>query len=167
MLSTAEALVLALIGFVTAVWGYRLARLWVSLVSGVALGYVFYLYSTPQLKATLTPVVLFILGFMAGAMIGFTVFKLAISALAGYALTRSLVSAGLFLADESSLIVLTVVFAMILYAVVDKMLPLVFALAGAALLFIALTEIHVPVILATVLAVLTLVIGLSFSFKHR
>ena len=48
MLSTAEALVLDLIGFVTALWGYRLARLWVSLVSAVALGYVFYLYSTPS-----------------------------------------------------------------------------------------------------------------------
>jgi len=65
-----------------------------------------------------------------GAMIGFTAFKLAISALAGYALTRFLVSAGLFLAEDSSLIVLTVVSAMIPYAVVDKLLPLVFALAG-------------------------------------
>jgi len=82
-------------------------------------------------------------------MIGFTVFKLTISALAGYALTQSLVSAGLFLADESSLIVLTVVFAMILYAVVDRLLPLMFALAGAALLFIALAEMHVPVVPAT------------------
>jgi hypothetical protein len=59
-----------------------------------------------------------------------------------------------------------VVFAMILYAVVDKLLPLVFALAGAALLFIALAEMHVPAIPATILAALTIAVGLFKNLKR-
>jgi len=158
-------LLLAVLGFITAMWGYKLARLWASLLSGIALGYVFYQYSSYELQALLTPLVLFIIGFIAGAMIGFAIFKLAISLVAGFAVAQSLISAGLFKANEISLIVLTILFAMILYAVVDKLLALVFVIGGAALLFIGLLLTPLPMIVTIILVFLAVVLGLYKNLK--
>ena len=166
MMNTPDALLLAVLGVITAVWGYKLARLWVSLLSGIALGYVFYQYSSHELQAVLTPLVLFVIGFIVGAMIGFAIFRLAISLVAGFAIAQSLISAGLFVANETALIVLTIVFAMILYAIVDKLLALVFIIGGAALFFIGLQAVQLPMIIVAILTLLIIVLGIYKNIRR-
>jgi uncharacterized membrane protein (UPF0136 family) len=166
MMNTPDALLLAVLGVITAVWGYKLARLWVSLLSGITLGYVFYQYSSYELQAALTPLVLFVIGFIVGAMIGFVIFKLAISLVAGFAIAQLLISAGIFVANETALIILTIVFAMILYAIVDKLLAFVFIIGGAALFFIGLLAVQLPMVIVAILTLLIIVLGIYKNIRR-
>ena len=166
MMNPPDALLLAVLGVITAVWGYKLARLWVSLLSGIALGYVFYQYSSHELQVALTPLVLFVIGFIVGAMIGFVIFKLAISLVAGFAIAQLLISAGIFVANETALIILTIVFAMILYAIVDKLLAFVFIIGGAALFFIGLLAVQLPMVIVAILTLLIIVLGIYKNIRR-
>uniref|UniRef100_A0A7C1CCE1 Uncharacterized protein n=1 Tax=Thermofilum adornatum TaxID=1365176 RepID=A0A7C1CCE1_9CREN len=69
------------------------------------------------------------------------------------------------MANETALIVLTIVFAMILYAIVDKLLALVFIIGGAALFFIGLQAVQLPMTIVAILTLLIIVLGIYKNIR--
>jgi len=129
---------LALLGVIVAIWGLRIAKLMVSLIFGLAMGYLLYAYSAPSLRESLGSPALFLLGFLLGALIGFSTFKLALSLLSGFLSAYAIVSAGLIVDREEAVALLSLALAAVIYYLVDKLLAAVFALAGALLLYYGL-----------------------------
>ncbi|QOJ78721.1 hypothetical protein IG193_08220 [Infirmifilum lucidum] len=154
-----DSAILVLLGVITAFWGVKFARLLASLVFGLAMGYVFYAYSTPALKATLLPLVLFLLGFVVGAMIGFSAFKLVVSLLSGYVVSEILMSTGYVVHNETAILVLTLAFAAIIYALMEKMLALGFSLLGAGLVYRGLLAAGVQPAFSLLVAVAVFILG--------
>lgn len=154
-----DSVLLILLGVFTAIWGVKLARLVASLVFGFAMGYVFYAYSTPALQATFTPLVLFLVGFIVGAMIGFSAFKMVVSLLSGYILAELLVSTGYVASGETAVLILALAFAAIIYALMDKALAIGFALLGAGMVYQGLLAAGIQGSLALILALAVFVIG--------
>ncbi|ABL78998.1 hypothetical protein [Thermofilum pendens] len=165
VLGFADYVLMIVLGFVTAVWGYRIARLWVSFISAIAVGYAFYAFSTPALKSALTPLVLFLIGFFVGALIGFAVFKLAVSLIAGFAIAYALESHGYVVPGEGPLLVLALVFALLIYAVIDKLLVLAFALAGSSMVFLGLRGVGLPLYVSLALSALLAVVALYKNLR--
>lgn len=160
-----DSVLFVLIGVFTALWGTRLARLTASLVFGFSLGYIFYAYTTPTLKATLTPLVLFLLGFIVGGMIGFAAFKIVVSLLTGYILTDLLVATGYIANKETALVVLSLAFAAILYALMDKILAFSFSALGAGLVYMGLASAGVNPQISLLVGALLFIIGLVNQTK--
>ncbi|AKG38274.1 hypothetical protein MA03_01815 [Infirmifilum uzonense] len=161
-----DSILFILLGVFTALWGVRLARLTASLIFGFWLGYVFYAFTTPTLKASLTPLVLFFLGFIIGAMIGFAAFKLVVSLLTGFMISYLLVATGYIVNGETALVVLSLAFAAIIYAVMEKILALGFATMGAGLVYIGLRGASIPPNISLIVAVLILILGLMSQLRR-
>lgn len=130
------SLALIALGVVVALFGVKLAKLLTSLSFGLAVGYLLYAYTSPSLVAAVGRPALFALGFVVGALIGFSVFKLALSLMAGFLVAYSLVSFGVVVHSEEAVALLSLAFAAVLYYLAEKLLALVFALAGAGMVLI-------------------------------
>ncbi len=154
-----DSALLVLLGAITAFWGLKFARLLASLIFGLAVGYVFYAYSTPALKAALFPLVLFLLGFVVGAMIGFSAFKLVVSLLSGYVVSELLVSTGYVVRSEAAILVLTLAFAAIIYALMEKAMALGFSLLGAGLVYKGLLAAGIQPTFSMIVAVAVFILG--------
>jgi hypothetical protein len=152
---------LALLGFIVAVWGFRLAKLLVSLTFGLALGYLLYAYSAPSLRESLGSPALFLLGFVLGALIGYSAFKLALSLLAGFLSAYAIASTGIIVKSEEAVALLTLALAAVIYYLVDKLLAVVFALAGSLLLYYGLEVIGLKGWIPLVAAAVVFALGLA------
>lgn len=131
-------IVLLAFGLILAMYGVKLAKLMASLAFGLAMGYLLYAHSSPGLRSALGQPALFVVGFVLGALIGFSVFKLAISLLAGFFVAYAFLSLGIVVSTGEALALLSLVFAAIAYYVAEKLLALVFAVVGAGLVFLGL-----------------------------
>lgn len=161
-----DSILFVLLGVFTALWGVRLARLTASLIFGFTLGYIFYSYTTPGLKATLTPLVLFLLGFIIGGMIGFAAFKLVVSLITGYLLADLLVSTGYIVNTETALVVLSLAFAAIIYALMEKILALGFAALGAGLVYAGLTGAGISTQISLLVTAILFILGLANQLRR-
>ncbi|MEM0087753.1 MAG: hypothetical protein QXT33_02440 [Thermofilum sp.] len=161
MFDTLTSLALIILGVVLAFFGVKLAKLLVSLSFGLAVGYLLYAYASPSLTAAVGRPVLFAVGFIAGALIGFSTFKLAVSLLAGFLAAYSLAAFGIIVNAEEAVALLSLAFAAVLYYLAERLLALVFALAGAGMVLLGSLGLGLGTLISLVLAFVVFAAGLA------
>jgi len=152
-------IVLAFLGVLIALWGVQLKRILVSLVFGGLLGYLAWRYTYLAWNSILISLFFFFAGLLAGLIIGFALFRLVIS------LTASFFLAHMITSDSTLQLVLLVVLTPVFYVVSTIILPGVYAVTGALIIYTSLVVLGLNPTLAILVSTVVGTIGFYNQWK--
>ncbi len=154
------------LGLVLCFWGVRAVRVMVGLVFGGFLGYLGMLAALGATGSLLLGVLVFLAFFVLGAMIGFFVFKAAVSLIFGYIAASTLLGimgiGGVVLA-----LMLSLVIAAVVYVLVDYLLAAGLALTGSALIFKGFMGLGLGPTVSLLIALAAFAAGLYNQLRSR
>ena len=170
-MSPVDAVLAVIIGIVLALIGYRVIRFMSSILFGALLGLAGFTLMQALVNSMVLSIIAAAILFILGLIVGFVVFKASLAIVGGYVL------ASIILATISSLgynitfhqgilmFVLTIVFAAMLYVVIDYMLAVGSAIIGGLFVFLGLNY-WLPPILSLPIAIALVIGGGVYQVKH-
>ncbi len=153
-------------GVVAAFIGAKLVKAFIMLVGGGLLALITYLLLTHFGAGLATVAAASLVAFVLGAVIGWKLFKLAVAIPAGIAAG---VAAAYLLGSINNIgVVIVLIFLSIgiLYLLVEKLIALIMAMLGGALVFIGLYHLISMTRVSLAAAVLVFLAGLYYQYRH-
>jgi hypothetical protein len=159
----------AAIGIILSFWGVQLSRFIASIVFGSFLAYLTFIEVYRAFHSYALAIIFLFIAFGIGFALGFLFFRASLSILFGYLLARIIIN--LFVVGEgialaALLIILTTIFAVLIYMLSKYILAIVFASSGALILFTSLVKLGLEYSVAGVVALIVFVAGLYNQVKN-
>lgn len=153
---------LTILGLVICFWGRQLSRFISSIAFASFLGYIVWLYSFRMWGSVAISIILMLIATAIGFVLGFTIYRIAISILFGY-LTASII------APERGMLLLLLMLLLtaIIYILSKYLLSLLFAATGAIMIYEGITILGLEKIYAIVLCIAVFALGLYNQIKSK
>ncbi|MEM2699023.1 MAG: hypothetical protein QXF17_06880 [Ignisphaera sp.] len=154
--------ILTILGLVICFWGRQLSRFISSIAFASFLGYVTWLYSFRMWGSVAISIILMFIAAAIGFVLGFTIYRVAISILFGY-ITASII------APERGILLLLLIllFATIIYILSNYLLSLLFAATGAIMIYEGVATLGLEKIYAIALCIVIFALGLYNQIKSK
>ena len=162
-------IIAAVIGIILSFWGVQLSRFIASIVFGSFLAYLTFVGVYRAFHSYALAIIFLFIAFGIGFALGFLFFRASLSILFGYLLARIIVNlfaVGKGIALGALLIILTTIFAVLIYMLSRYILALLFASSGVLLLFSSLVKLGLGYSVAGVIALIVFVAGLYNQVKN-
>jgi hypothetical protein len=153
-------------GAVLCFWGVQLSRFISSVVFASILGYMTYSYSYAVFKSVALSIIFMLLAIVIGLVIGFIFFKVALSLSFGYTIASIILRDFIKSRETALLIVLTIIFAILIYVLSTYLLALLFVATGSSLIYRSLPVLGLQTIPSIVIVLIIAIAGLYNQIKR-
>lgn len=143
------------------IWGVQLARFISSLAFAAVLGYATHILTYGLFHSVALSILFTILAIFIGFIIGFTLFKVALSIVFGYAISTILVRGAVLT------LLMTIVLAAVIYILSSNVLAVLFAATGASLVYKSTIALGLQPTIALIIAILIGVVGVYNQLRRR
>jgi hypothetical protein len=160
-------IIAAVLGIVLCLWGIQLSRFIASLTTAAVLGYLTYTYTYVALGSTALAIIFMLIAIGVGLALGFTLFRLGLSIVFGYMIASIITKSVIGFRGAALVLILTVVFAALIYVLSRHILVLLFVTTGSALLYKSLVVLELSPRLSLAVVVLVAAVGVYNQLKRK
>lgn len=154
-------------GVVLCFWGVQLSRFIASIVFAAILSYITYSYSYAVFRSVALSIIFMLIAIGIGFVIGFVFFKVALSLSFGYTIASIILRDFIGSRETALLIVLTIIFAILIYVLSTYLLALLFVATGSSLIYRSLTVLGLQTIPSIVIVLIIAIAGLYNQIKRH